>query len=379
MTRWWITICFLCSAGCGPNHSRSFDETVLFNAGEGGYASYRIPALVVTNRGTVLAFCEGRKNSASDTGPVDILLRRTTDAGQTFDPPRVLWSDETNTCGNPCPVVDRQTGVVFLAMTHNLGSDTEKQITSGKSKSTRTVWITHTRDDGLTWTPPREITSQVKKPDWTWYATGPGIGIQLQHQGPHTGRLIIPCDHVTRAGSSNESTGNSHIIYSDDHGQTWTLGGQPPQPGFNESQAVELTDGRLMLNMRNARQGQSTPTHRGVAISHDAGQTFDPPTHDPTLIEPICQASIFRYDSAHILFSNPASQTHREKMTVRMSLDDGATWPIAREIFPGKTGYSCLTRLPDQTVGLLYEQGCNLPYERIVLARFPLGWLTAAP
>src|SRR5438105_2032037 len=137
--------------------------------------------------------------------------------------------------------------LIALLMTHNLGEDHEREITAAASKGTRTVWITSSGDDGLTWAKPREITHEVKKAEWTWYATGPGIGIQIKF-GPHRRRLVIPCDYSTK------QSGNSHVIYSDDHGETWHIGGEAPKPEFNESQIVELTDGRLMLNMRNRNE-----------------------------------------------------------------------------------------------------------------------------
>src|SRR5262249_53960976 len=154
-----------------------------------GYHTYRIPSLIVSPKGTVLAFCEGRKNSGSDAGDIDLVLKRSTDGGKTWQPMQVVWDDGPNTCGNPCPVVDRQPGTIWLAMTHNLGSDTEKQIIERTAKGTRTVWITKSADDGATWSKPIEITAAVKKPDWTWFATGPGVAIQTAK-----GRLVIPCD-----------------------------------------------------------------------------------------------------------------------------------------------------------------------------------------
>ncbi|MBN1909838.1 MAG: exo-alpha-sialidase, partial [Pirellulales bacterium] len=152
-------------------------KTVLFAAGKGGYHTYRIPSIIVTTRGTVLAFCEGRKESSRDLGNIDMLVRRSLDGGRTFGPMRVIWNDGPNTCGNPCPVIDRTTGAVWLLMTHNLEKDGEKAITNRKAAGTRTVWIAHSTDDGQTWSRPIEITNDAKRPDWTWYATGPGAGI----------------------------------------------------------------------------------------------------------------------------------------------------------------------------------------------------------
>ena len=156
--------------------------------GQGGYHTYRIPSLIVTTKGTVLAFCEGRKQSASDAGDIDLLLRRSRDGGKTWSAPQVVWDDGPNTCGNPCPVIDAKTGTIWLLLTHNLGSDSESKIVDGTSKGTRTVWVTRSDDDGATWARPVEITSTVKRPDWTWYATGPGVGISLEERT--TGRAL---------------------------------------------------------------------------------------------------------------------------------------------------------------------------------------------
>src|SRR5262249_2601354 len=212
----------------------------VFVAGEGGYHTYRIPSVIVTPKGTVLAFCEGRKGGRGDAGDIDLLLKRSTDGGKTWGKAQVVWDDGENTCGNPCPVVDAKTGTVGLLMTHNLGTDTEAAIVASKSKGTRTVWLTSSTDDGATWAKPVEITRDVKKPEWTWYATGPGVGIQLK-----SGRLLVPCDSKSDGGKVRES----HVIFSDDGGKSWKLGGVVG-PNCNECQAVELADGSVMLNMR---------------------------------------------------------------------------------------------------------------------------------
>jgi sialidase-1 len=349
--------------------ARGFAEditrTTVFRSGADGYHTYRIPSCILTRDGTLLAFCEGRA-SRGDSGRIHLLVKRSRDGGKTFSESDVVWSDGENTCGNPCAVVDRSNGVIWLLMTHNLGEDKESDIIAGESKARRTVWITSSKDDGITWAKPLEITDAVSKPNWQWYATGPGVGIQLQH-GPRAGRLIIPCDYIARGGG--KGAGNSHIIYSDDHGQAWKLGGEAPQPRFNESQIVELSDGRVMLNMRNTRPAAST--QRGVCISDDGGETFKGLRHDPVLGEPVCQASILRFNDA-ILFSNPASDSRRINMTVRLSRDDGQSWPISKVLHDGPSAYSCLVALPDGSIGLLYECGEKSPYERIEFAKFKL-------
>jgi sialidase-1 len=347
------------------NVATAIERTTVWSAGEGAYQSYRIPAVVVTKAGTLLAFCEGRRNSRADSGEINLILKRSSDGGKTFGDTQVIWADGANTCGNPCAVVDRSTGAIILLMTHNPGHVGEPALTTNPTGGGRTVWITRSTDDGITWDKPRDITNDVKKKEWSWYATGPGVGVQ-----PHSGRLVIPCDHVVQSTLK----GNAHIIYSDDHGQTWKIGGEPAKEEFNESQCVELNDGRLMLSMRNHLPAvkAGAPKERGVAISADGGITFTELRRDPTLIEPICQGSIARIGK-QILFANPASQSKRIDMTVRVSDDDGQTWPTSLRIHDGPAAYSCLVALPDGSVGLLYECGEKTPYDRIELARFTLS------
>jgi len=343
-------------------------ETDLFVSGKGGYDTYRIPSLVVTGKGSVLAFCEGRKASRSDTGDIDMLVRRSSDGGRTFSQQQIVWDDGPNTCGNPCPVVDRKTGAIWLLMTHNLGQDRESQIKARTSKGTRTVWVSKSTDDGRMWSQPQDITATTKKPGWTWYATGPGAGIQLSD-----GRLVIPCDHMV----ADSEQYNSHVIYSDDHGKSWHLGGTA-SPAVNECEVVELSDGRLMLNMRNYNRSVHT---RAIATSTDRGMTWSKVTHDPSLVEPICQASFRRHSTAdsggknRLLFSNPAEAKKRKEMTVRLSLDEAQSWPLGRVLYAGPAAYSCLAVLPDGQILCLYERGLKNPYEKITLARFGLEWL----
>jgi len=216
------------SDGLAPEISSGIERQV-FISGRGGYDTYRIPAMVVTNKGTILAFCEGRKNSSSDTGDIDLLLRRSTDNGKTWAKVQIIRDDRDNVCGNPCPVIDRETGTIWLLTTWNFSGDHEKHIIGGTSKDTRRIFITSSGDDGLTWEKPKEITTDVKKPNWTWYATGPGSGIQLE-EGKYKGRLIIPCDHI----EADTKKYFSHVIYSDDHGHSWQLGGTTPTDLVNE-------------------------------------------------------------------------------------------------------------------------------------------------
>jgi sialidase-1 len=337
-------------------------QVPIFVSGKDGYHTYRIPALIVSKKGTLLAFCEGRKAGRGDAGDIDLLLKRSFDGGKTWAKTQLVWDDGKNTCGNPCPVVDAKTGTIWLLMTHNLGTDTQRMIEAGTSKGTRTVWVTKSDDDGATWAKPVDITKSAKKANWTWYATGPGVGIQLK-----SGRLVIPCDNRV-AGAK---TLQSHVLYSDDSGKTWKVGGVVG-PACNECQVAELSDGSVLLNMR-SYLGHNV---RQVAVSKDGGLTFAKPTEDTALIEPVCQASLIAYPGkrAGLLFANPASKK-REKMTVRLGDAMGKKWTHARELDAGPSAYVCLAALPDGGIGCLYERGKKNPYEEITFARFSLGWV----
>ena len=348
--------------GALAGRPREAEQVEVWRAGEGGYHTYRIPAVLRTRRGTLLAFCEGRRNSRADAGDIDLLLKRSFDGGRTWGAAQVVADIETDTIGNPCPVQERSTGVIWLPLTHNPGDKTEKQIRAAEPGATRNVWMTSSRDEGSTWSKPVEITAAAKREDWTWYATGPGVSIQLK-----SGRLVVPCDHGVRGDPEGHW---SHVIYSDDHGRTWKLGGVAGER-CGESQVVELRDGGLLINMR-SYHGKN---RRAIARSMDGGLTWSELTTDEALIEPVCQGCLFRHGK-YLLFSNPAS-TRRERMTVRLSRDWGRTWAASRVLHEGPSAYSCLTSLGRDEAGCLYERGEASPYERITFARFPLNWLTS--
>ena len=344
-------------------------EKTLFVRGESSYHTYRIPALTVSNKGMILAFCEGRRNNASDSGDIDIILKRSFDNGHTWEPMQLVVDYGIDTAGNPAPVVDRSTGTIWLLFNKNFADKPQGMIVAGEAP--RTVWITFSEDDGATWAKPKEITDDVKDPSWTWYATGPCHGIQLQN-----GRLVIPCDHVVGTTHIYAESVHSHVIYSDDRGESWRIGGVA-QPGTGESVIVQTVDGALYLNCRY----NSVEKRRAYAWSNDNAETFSHFGYDDTLMEPICEASLIRFtdeeshDRNRILFSNPAS-TDRERMTVRISYDECKTWNTGKVLHAGPSAYSDLCITPDMNICCLYERGQENLYENITFTQFDLEWLT---
>lgn len=347
------------------------ERTTVFQSGRDGYHTFRIPSILQTPQGSLLAICEGRKSSRSDSGNIDLVCRTSRDQGVHWSPIRLLYEEGGNakiTIGNPCPVIDAATSTIWLTFCR----DNDR------------VFVMRSTDDGVSWSPPREITADVKKPGWGWYATGPGIGIQLT-KGSRKGRLVIPCDH--REKIDGKDVVFSHVFYSDDGGRSWKLGASV-EKHTDECQLVELSDGSLLINMRNYWERDGNVTERGgmraVATSRDGGESWSPLLFDKALIEPVCQASLIRIaaeggDQGALVFSNPASTKERNLLTVRMSRDDGSTWPVARVLHEGPAAYSCLVELAGGAIGCLYESGEKNPYERIEFAKFQCAWLEDAP
>lgn len=349
------------------------EKTTVFKSGTEGYHTFRIPAILRAANGDLLAFAEGRKHHGGDTGDIDLVMKRSRDHGKTWGALQIVWDESANTAGNPCPVIDESSGTIWMLATHNLGTEKEEQITSGTSAGSRTVWVLSSKDHGASWSKPAEITASTKDPSWTWYATGPGIGIQIKH-GPHKGRLVIPCDHKYPTSASAKPELGSHAIYSDDHGATWKLGAAI-RSGMNECQVVELLDGKgtLLMDMRSYR-GKS---QRAQSVSRDGGATWSEAVDVPALVDPVCQASIVRWEKAGaseagvLAFSNPADPKTRIHLTVRASRDNGATWAHALELHAGPSGYSSLVPVSRDLLGCLYESGVQRRYEEIVFARIP--------
>lgn len=321
-----------------------------FIQGAEGYFAYRIPSMVVTDNNTILAFAEGRRNSIEDTGDIDIVLKRSTDNGATWSALEIVKNDGINRCQNPVPIVIPETNRIVLLYCWNIGSSGERR-----------VFVTYSDDEGITWTREKEITKSVKLSNWNWYAVGPCHGL-VKAREPHKGRLVVPANH-TVIGSSQTY---SHVIYSDDQGKTWQLGGTPCVD-TNESAVAELSNGDLMLNMR--RTNDDSERYRIISTSDDGGATWNKCSHDTSLPSPGCQGAILTYDfngaagKTRLLFSNPAHQSSRRNNTLKLSNDDGENW-TRQLMYVQETGqsvyysaYSDITKLDDGDVGVLYEKG----------------------
>ncbi len=353
----------------------------VFHSKTEGYASIRIPAVIVTKSATVLAFAEGRQKP-SDQAENDIIMKRSTDGGRTWGPMRVLHDDGANSLNNPTVVQDNNTGRIFLWYQRIPGHLKERSTNVATGLHGPDIYcnfVLTSEDDGVTWSKPLDVTATTKRPvRATTIASGPGIGIQLT-RGPHKGRLIIPFNEGPYGRWQN------YAVFSDDAGKTWQCGDDVPgalvsdgkggeRSQMNEVQMVELSDGAVRLS---SRQFTGAKVRR-TSISRDGGKTWSKVEELPQLQDPSCMAGMIRYSfddtngRGRILHTGPAS-TKRDHGTVYLSLDDGATWPIKRELWSGFFAYSVPTRLADGTVGCLFEAD---NYGRIVFARFPISWVT---
>jgi len=354
-----------------------YEQTELFVSGQENYLSYRIPALICTKNGTVLAFSEGRKEVGQDGGPTDIVLKRSPGNASKWTPPEMpinggrsrhntmIWLPEQvvfrsrngEAWMNPVPVIDQTNGTIFVVA--NFYSQPYKDANAP-------IWLVKSTDEGANWSDPVEITTGTGK-----HEIGPGAGIQLL-----SGRLVVQV--------------YDGIIYSDDHGRTWKQGGTAPGD-WNETQVVELLDGSLLFSRRKS-------PNRVFLYSKDVGQTWSQPVPQPELPDPDCQGSMIRftredqgYTKNRLLFANPVSGAiaagsvesdprGRFNITVRMSYDEGKTWPVERRILTGPGAYSSMTVFPDGSVGILFETGMQFGdyvdhYSKEVFARFTVDWL----
>jgi sialidase-1 len=401
----YVAIAAAMIAGLSQASAREplLEKIDLFEAGTDGYALYRIPGIVVTAKGTVLAYCEARRTGKSDWDTIDIMLRCSTDGGKSWSPrqkiadvlgPKTknpvalaqkLANPDDVTYNNPVAFADRNGSVHFLFCLEYAR-----------------CFSMHSDDDGLTWSPPVEITPTFEKfrPEYDWkvLATGPGHGIQLR-----SGRLVVPVWLSTGTGGHAHRPSVTSVIYSDDHGNTWQRGdiAVPNTEEWifpNETVAVELAHGRVMLNVRS----ESKVNRRLVTISPDGATQWSRPRFDEALLEPICMAGILRVsaqpmsDKNRILFANPhnleradgkveaGKSRDRKNLSLKLSYDEGQTWPVNKSLEPGYSAYCDLAMLPDGTMLCYYERGRaavaakkNLVNNAgLTIARFNLEWLT---
>jgi sialidase-1 len=359
-----------------------FEQQVLFKASrDPGYACFRIPAIVRTTAGTLLAFAEGRVLNCGDAADIDIVVKRSTDGGRTWGPLRVVTEGAGETHGNPAPIVDRETGRILLAQTHNTG---RTDAANCQVPCDRTPHLQYSDDDGLTWSAPRALGPRILPPDWnSWYATGPVHGIQLAH-GPHAGRLAFGVNSETWDG--NRVTANhAALIVSDDGGANWRIGATDTWPvaadGTFRQKPSELTlleraDGTILVSGR--EQEGTDPGHRTQAVSDDGGDSFTAPFRTlPDLYAPQVQGAVLPL-GARLLLSAPADPDRRRTMMIRSSHDGGVTWDSVDRgtvVTRDWSGYSDMTAIASDTVGLLYEGGAVDARDEIRFARFSADWL----
>jgi sialidase-1 len=380
-----LLLCISCACTTNFANEPILEKTDVFLSGMNGVTLYRIPGIVVTTNGTVLAYCEARKDSRSDWGEIEIHLRRSTDGGKTWDAPKQIAhladrieGNPTNkidgareqTVNNPVAIVDRTSGTIEFLYCVNYAR----------------CFSIRSADHGITWSKPVEITDTFqpfrKRYDWKVIATGPGHGIQLQ-----SGRLVVPI-WLAYGKTGEHKPSAAATIFSDDHGMTWLAGeiAVPDEGDFgdpNETMVTSLSDGRVMLVTRSV----SRPNRKLITISRDGANNWSTPIFHDQLWEPICMASIIQHPStpSTMLFSNPhslgrdkqgveipAGRGKRQNLAIKLSRDDGKTWPLNKTIEPGPSAYSDLTVLPDGMVLCLYE-GDNA----IVGARFNLEWIAS--
>lgn len=330
------------------------EDAVLFaGTGKAPRHTFRIPSLVSTTKGTLIAFAELRKNGAADLGDIDTVIKRSTDNGKTWSDEIIIQDMGNDTIGNACPIVDPKTGRIFVFTAW--ARLPESKVRPGFGEDSRRVFLAHSDDDGLTWSVPEDITRQIKQETWSWFVPGPASGIVIQH-GKYKGRMVMGANHRETAGDAPGYY--AHAFFSDDSGKTWKSSRSYAARHTNECEIVELTNGDLMLNMRNHG---APKRERAIAISKDGGDTSGETTWDPSLPESQCMGSIKRRSfpqgnkPGSIFFINPASQRGRENLTLRVSFDDGKTWPRSLLVKPGDAAYSHLAILKDGNIAIAYE------------------------
>lgn len=349
-------------------------HTTVRRQGDDGVHTYRIPGLAVGKTGTLFAVFDIRHKSAGDLpGRIDVGLMRSRDAGATwgkmqtvlaFDPAEP--DSQGNGVGDPAILVDRRSGTIFVAALWSKGNRGWNGSGPGIApKDTGQFVITHSDDDGQSWSKPVSITPQIKQAKWRLCFQGPGRGIQLTD-----GTLVFAAQFRDADGAAH-----SCFVFSRDAGKTWRISppAAPDKPPTSESQIVQLDDHTLLLSMRDeSRSGKRLWNRFTWKNDLETGQWGVPWSDVP---DPTCMASLVRHPTGTLLFSNPNSSKKRIDLTVRVSLDNGKKWSAGRLIQPGPCAYSCMAALPDGQIGILYECGEKSGIETLTFARFPLDWV----
>ncbi|SHM84844.1 sialidase-1 [Chitinophaga jiangningensis] len=364
------TILLCCCLAAGAQ-----SPVTVFKSGAEGYKSFRIPAIVSLPGGQLLAFAEGRVHNAGDFGDINLVLKTSTDNGKSWSPLQVVVDYDHLQAGNPAPVVDLTDpqypkGRIFLF--YNTGNNHEGEVRKGNGL--REVWYITSTDAGAHWSAPVNITTQVHRPmqpqtnsaynfpeDWRSYANTPGHALQFT-QGRYRGRIYVAANHSAGAPQPDFTDYAAHGYYTDDHGKTFHLAATLPVPGSNESTAAELGNNRLILNARNQKGDKRM---RIVGISNNGGHSWDSTYYDARLPDPVCEGSIlhigWKKKKAILAFANAADTLQRNHLTVRLSYDEGATWPVTIPVAgtDNRKGdyiaYSDLVLFRNKRLGILYE------------------------
>ncbi|MBV4355935.1 sialidase family protein [Pinibacter aurantiacus] len=348
-------------------NNAKYTGVAIRNAGDNGVNTYRIPGLVQTNKGTLIGVYDVRYNNSSDLpGYIDLGMSRSTDSGRSWQPMKVIMRmggpNDNSGVGDPSILFDETTKTIWVAALWSKGNHSIAGSIGGLSPDSTGQWLlTKSTDDGNTWSEPMNITAQIKDPAWKLFFQGPGKGIMM-----HDGKLVFPAQYWDA-----KNIPYSTIVYSDDHGNTWKGKMAGPKSNTTESQIIETAPGVLMLNMRDNRGN-----YRSVATSANMGQSWtEHPSSYNALVDPVCMGSLIKARvmvkgkmKDVLFFSNPATKSGRYNMTIKASLDMGETWSNANELLIDERqcyGYSCLTKIDDHTIGILYEGVRDLYFVKV--------------